>query len=40
MPDKAALKSGLRETDIFLDPDKEFVKTSPNTRYAARVLVV
>lgn len=29
MPDKAALKSGLRDTDIFLDPDKEFVKTNP-----------
>ena len=33
MPDKAALKSGLRDTDIFLDPDKEFVKTSPTTKW-------
>jgi hypothetical protein len=33
MPDKAALKSGLPDTDIFLDPDKEFVKTSPTTKW-------
>jgi len=29
MPDKEALRSGARDSEVFLDPDREFVKTNP-----------